>query len=242
MIAPGIGAGPDHSLRAFRLAIQGRGEFIWLALEEPGADYVDMARESGRRVHAMMVLRDDLAQPPLAPLFLRVGRLGDQQTAKILQYLGQHVRLVPKAGPRGCGRISCSSRSRTWWPPSMIHITPAPPHSIIVSRNLRPSGAAITSSRNERQHFSATWGTPWPSGGAAWLDAARGMSTSMFQFVARRRYAFPRMMSRLEPLIPIWLSCATGSRSEPNPPPTLPRRSGLDVWPFCHFGPSHLSL
>ena len=30
-------------------SIQGRGEFIRLALEEAGADYVDIARRPGRR-------------------------------------------------------------------------------------------------------------------------------------------------------------------------------------------------
>jgi len=34
--------------------IQGRGEFVRLALEEAGADYVDVARQAGRGVSAMM--------------------------------------------------------------------------------------------------------------------------------------------------------------------------------------------
>ena len=41
-------------------SIQGRGEFVRLALEEAGADYVDIARRPGRRgVPAMMKLLED---------------------------------------------------------------------------------------------------------------------------------------------------------------------------------------
>ena len=41
-------------------SIQGRGEFVRLALEEAGADYVDIARRPGRRgVPAMMKMLED---------------------------------------------------------------------------------------------------------------------------------------------------------------------------------------
>ena len=56
--------------------IQGRGEFVRLALEEAGADYVDVARRPGKRgVPAMMKLIDGkgTAHPPYAPPFLKAG-------------------------------------------------------------------------------------------------------------------------------------------------------------------------
>jgi glutathione S-transferase len=81
--------------------IQGRGEFVRLALEEAGADYVDVAREhgSGLGVDAMVRLMegDELERPPFAPPFLRAGKQVIAQTANALQLLGPHLGLVPKA-------------------------------------------------------------------------------------------------------------------------------------------------
>src|SRR5262249_61069154 len=71
--------------------IQGRGEFARLALEEAGADYVDVARRPGKRgVPAMMKFIESgrSARPPFAPPFLKAGKLVIAQTANILLYLG----------------------------------------------------------------------------------------------------------------------------------------------------------
>jgi glutathione S-transferase len=79
--------------------IQGRGEFVRLALEEAGADYVDVARRSGKRgVPAMMKLIDGtrIEHPPFAPPFLKAGKLVIAQTANILLYLGERLGLAPR--------------------------------------------------------------------------------------------------------------------------------------------------
>jgi glutathione S-transferase len=77
----------------------GRGEFVRLALEEAGADYVDVARETGPGLgtEAMTRLMQDPAarHPPFAPPFLRHGELTIGQTANILQYLGPKLGLAP---------------------------------------------------------------------------------------------------------------------------------------------------
>jgi len=75
--------------------IQGRGEFIRLALEEAGADYVDVARTKGG-MSKMMRLMEEGARPPFAPPFLRAGKLVVAQTAMILFYLGGRHGLAPK--------------------------------------------------------------------------------------------------------------------------------------------------
>ena len=80
--------------------IQGRGEFVRLALEEAGADYVDMTRESGpgRGTGAMMNLMKSKAEAhiPFAPPFLRDGDLIISHVANILLYLGPKLGLAPK--------------------------------------------------------------------------------------------------------------------------------------------------
>ena len=77
-------------------SIQGRGEFVRLALEEAGADYVDVARERGpgRGVKALMAMLDG-ARAPFAPPFLRDGDIVVSHVANILHYLGPKLRLAP---------------------------------------------------------------------------------------------------------------------------------------------------
>ena len=82
--------------------IPGRGEFVRLALEEGGADYVDVARqpEGGGRapVQRMLEPAED-GHTPYAPPILKAGKLLVSQTANILLYLGPRLRLAPKAEP-----------------------------------------------------------------------------------------------------------------------------------------------
>ena len=77
-------------------SIQGRGEFVRLALEEAGADYIDVARKRG--VPAMMKLIEGKrsAHPPYAPPFLKAGKLVIAQTANILFFLGARLKLAPR--------------------------------------------------------------------------------------------------------------------------------------------------
>src|SRR4051812_37827645 len=78
--------------------IQGRGEYIRLALEEAGADYVDVARQRG--TGAMMKMMTGSGDtPPFAPPFLKAGKRVIGQTANILLYLGSRHGLAPKAEP-----------------------------------------------------------------------------------------------------------------------------------------------
>jgi glutathione S-transferase len=77
--------------------IQGRGEFVRLALEDAGASYDDVARKAGgvSKMMAMMDGRDK--HPPYAPPFLKAGKLVIAQAAEILFYLGPRLKLAPRA-------------------------------------------------------------------------------------------------------------------------------------------------
>lgn len=82
--------------------IQGRGEFVRLALEAAGADYVDVARgdpHAGAGLPAMLHYLEDaaVARPPFACPFLVDGKTVVAQTAAILLYLGPRLKLVPAA-------------------------------------------------------------------------------------------------------------------------------------------------
>jgi glutathione S-transferase len=81
--------------------IQGRGEYVRLALEEGDARYVDIAllpEERGGGVPALERFLEgrDIARPPFAPPFLKAGRQLIGQTANILLFLGPRLRLGPR--------------------------------------------------------------------------------------------------------------------------------------------------
>ncbi|ACM30515.1 glutathione S-transferase [Rhizobium rhizogenes] len=81
--------------------IQGRGEFVRLALEEAGADYIDVSRgpaSEGQGMRAMFAVMESKlkAHIPLAPPFLKDGDLVISHVANILMYLGPKLGLAPE--------------------------------------------------------------------------------------------------------------------------------------------------
>jgi glutathione S-transferase len=81
--------------------IQGRGEYVRLALEEAGARYLDLALVPAERGGGVPALEKflqgaDIARPPFAPPFLKAGRQLIAQTANILLFLGPRLQLVPR--------------------------------------------------------------------------------------------------------------------------------------------------
>ena len=82
-------------------SIQGRGEFVRLALEEGGAKYVDIALEPENRGGGVPALNRFLegprvSHPPFAPPFLKAGKRIIGQTANILLFLGTPLKLAPR--------------------------------------------------------------------------------------------------------------------------------------------------
>jgi glutathione S-transferase len=79
--------------------IPGRGEFVRLALEEAGADYIDVARGGGKGqgvpAIAALLQGQDVERAPFAPPILKAGKLVIAQTANILLYLGEKEGLAP---------------------------------------------------------------------------------------------------------------------------------------------------
>ncbi len=84
--------------------IQGRGEFIRLALEEAGARYVDVAvlpKAKGGGVPAILKVLEarNIKRPPFAAPILKVGAKLIAQTPNILLYLGGQLGLAPTDEP-----------------------------------------------------------------------------------------------------------------------------------------------
>ena len=94
--------------------IQGRGEFVRLALEEAGAPYVDVAlvperRGGGEPAMNAYLEGEDVERPPFAPPFLKAGRQLIGQTAEH-PAVPRRAATVSRRAMRaaGSGRISCS--------------------------------------------------------------------------------------------------------------------------------------
>jgi glutathione S-transferase len=185
-------------------SIQGRGEFIRLALEDAGADYSDVAR-APRGMSAMMRLMENrsVAYPPFAPPFLKAGKLLIAQTANILLYLGPPLDLVPKSD---AGRFWANQLQLTiadWV--AEVHDTHHPIAGSLYyeeqKAESRRRAADFTSTRLPKYfgYFERILGHN--SKGAEYILGKKVsyVDLSLFQMIAGLRYAFPRAMARLEP-------------------------------------------
>ncbi|TKW80140.1 MAG: glutathione S-transferase, partial [Bradyrhizobium icense] len=80
--------------------IQGRGEYVRLALEDAAAAYDDVARHGDGMSAMTRMMEARKGTPPFAPPFLKAGKLVIAHTANILFYLGARHGLAPKAEAR----------------------------------------------------------------------------------------------------------------------------------------------
>jgi glutathione S-transferase len=183
--------------------IQGRGEYVRLALEEAGADYIDVAR-SRNGTAAMLELMDGerVPHPPFAPPFLRAGKLLIAQTANILMFLGARHALAPKSEG---GRLWANQLQLTIADfVDEIHDTHHPIASGLYyedqKKEARRRAADFLAERALKylRHFEDVIERNNARGGFAIGNALTYPDLSLFQIVAGLRYAFPRAMARLE--------------------------------------------
>ena len=186
--------------------IQGRGEFIRLALEEAGADYVDVARRgAGTQAMFRLINGAKVARPPFAPPFLRAGKLLIGQTANILLYLGAHHRLAP-----------ANEAGRLWTHQLQLtiadflveaHDTHHPIASGLYYEDQRPEAKrrAADFTAHRMPKYLGYFERALARGGEKYLVGPRATyaDLSLFQMVAGLRYAFPRAMARLEKKHPL---------------------------------------
>jgi len=185
--------------------IQGRGEFIRLALEEAGADYADVARGRGGTAALTKLLEgSSSARPPFAPPMLKAGKLVIAQTANILLYLGQRHRLAP-AGE--AGRLWANQLQLTIVDFLVeIHDTHHPISSSLYYEDQRGEAARRAGFflKERAPKFLGYFERAVAGNGGKFLAGAKLSypDLSLFQIVAGMRYAFPRAMARFEKNLP----------------------------------------
>lgn len=192
--------------------IQGRGEFIRLALEEAGARYVDVARlpeKEGGGVAALLAVLKKHASPvrAFAPPVVQMGRLFVAQTANILQVVAPALQLVAKDE---ASRIAANQLQLTVADlVSEVHDTHHPISTGLYYEDQKPAA------RERSKHFVAER-IPKFLGYFESVLAANGKSKgryaigrtlsyvdlSLFQIMVGLAYAFPRALARHEKKVP----------------------------------------
>ena len=180
--------------------IQGRGEFVRLALEATGAAYRDVARQAG--VAAMLQRMGEGPTPSFAPPFLVDGPVVVGQVAAILDYLGPKLGLVPAdaAGRLWCHQIQLTITDFV----AEVHDTHHPIGAGLFYEDQKPEAARRARGFVlERMPKYLRWlervvlrnptGTMHLVG-----DALSTADLSVFQLVEGLRYAFPNAMDRFE--------------------------------------------
>jgi glutathione S-transferase len=185
--------------------IQGRGEYVRLALEEAGADYVDVARARGGEQKMLALMQSArVKQLPFAPPFLKAGKLMIGQTANILHYLGPRHGLAPR---EEAGRLWIHQLQLTIADFVVeIHDTHHPIGSGLYYEDQKKEAKRRSEDflANRAPKFLGYFERVLARSGGNYLGGRRVSTAdlSVFQIVAGLRYAFPRAMKRLERRLP----------------------------------------
>ena len=185
--------------------IQGRGEFVRLALEDAGSSYDDVARKSDGvdRMMAMMNGGHD-RHPPFAPPFLKAGKLVIAQVANILFYLGPRLKLSPRdeAGRLWLHQLQLTVADFV----KEIHDTHHPVGSGLYYEDQKPEAKRYAENfLDERApKYLGYFETVLKKVGGPYLLGRKVtyIDLSVFQLIEGLRYAFPQAMKGIERKVP----------------------------------------
>jgi glutathione S-transferase len=180
--------------------IQGRGEFVRLALEEAQAEYVDVARGKNG-IRALMKMQGEASEPSFAPPFLVAGEQTIGQAANILLFLGARHGLAPRAQ---AGRLWINQLQLTIADlVAEAHDTHHPIAGALYyedqKKEARRRSADFLAARVPK-FFDYFEGVLAKAGHGGYFTGARVSyaDLSMFQVIAGLRYAFPLSTARIE--------------------------------------------
>jgi glutathione S-transferase len=185
--------------------LQGRGEFVRLALEDAGAEYEDVARQPDGMDRMMAIMRGrDEKRPPYAPPFLKAGRITIAQVANILFYLGADLKLTPsdEAGRLWLNQLQLTVTDFV----KEIHDTHHPLGSSLYYEDAKPEAKRYTQNflKERAPKYLGYFETVLTRSGGPWLLGRKFTyaDLSMFQLIEGLRYAFPSSMRSIERKVP----------------------------------------
>ena len=186
--------------------IQGRGEFVRLALEEAGAAYVDVARGKGGSGAMLKLMEAErVKNPPFAPPFLKAGKLLIGQTANIMFFLGGRHGLAPRDE---AGRLWVHALQLTIADFVVeAHDTHHPIGSGLYYEDQKKEAKRRTAdflANRAPKYFGYFEDVLARNRGSKYLVGKRltYADLSLFQIVDGMRYAFPSAMAKLEKKVP----------------------------------------
>jgi glutathione S-transferase len=190
--------------------IQGRGEFVRLALAEADADYVDVVRRGKSGVPKMQKLMQGTAlkTPPFAPPFLKSGDLVISHVANILQFLGARHGLAPKADAQRYWLHGLQLTITDFV--SEVHDTHHPLGPTLYYEDQRPAAKRRTDEfwKLRMPKYLGYFERIVKRNGGPFVQGSRisYVDLSLFQLIEGLRYAFPKRMKRFEKRVPLLLS------------------------------------
>ncbi|MBB4576371.1 glutathione S-transferase [Rhizobium lentis] len=202
--------------------IQGRGEFVRLALEEAGADFVDITREPGRGTGAMFEILESESEAhiPFAPPFLKHGDLIIPHVANILFYLGPRLGLAP--GVEGLRHVANGLQLTVTDFVAEVHDTH---HPIDMGRyyeeqkqEAKARSAAFIGQRIPKYlgYFERVLRQNPDGSGHMVGDALTYVDLSLFQVIEGLTYAFPKAMAKRKEDYPALLALHAAVAKRPN--------------------------
>ena len=221
--------------------IQGRGEFVRLALEDAGAAYDDVARSKAGMDKMMAMMNGGRDKhPPFAPPFLKAGKLVIAQTANILFYLGPRLKLAPRdeAGRLWLHQLQLTVTDFV----KEIHDTHHPIVGSLYYKDQKPEAKKFTHYflKDRVPKYLGYFETVLTKSGGPYLLGRKFsyIDMSLFQLIEGLRYAFPNAMKRVERKIPRAVALRDKVAARPNIKAYLasPRRLPFNEWGiFRHY-------
>jgi glutathione S-transferase len=186
--------------------IQGRGEFVRLALEYAGIQYIDVARGTedcggGEAALLESLWKADSHRPVFAPPYLRTVDMVIGQTANILLFVGQHHALAPleESGWRWANQLQLTIADFV----AEAHDTHHPVGVSLYYEDQRAEAKRRAQEFREKRvpkyvrYFERAIECNPAHSGLAVSDDVSYVDLSLFQVVEGLRYAFPQLMDRI---------------------------------------------
>jgi glutathione S-transferase len=208
-------------------SIQGRGEFVRLALEEAGASYKDVARGSkseGGGVPALLAMlktADGEGALPFAPPILKHKSVIVSHVAAILHYLGPKLGLITDTEPKRIEALQHQLTITDWV--AEVHDTHHPVSNGLYYEDQKPEAKKRAKEFTKERipkfigHFERALERNTASQGKHLVGSSLSyVDLSLFQMIEGLRYAFPKAMKTHEKEAPRVVALHDSVAARPN--------------------------